>query len=217
MGTDIHMIAERCINGKWTIFKEKVFNSCYDSDNEDKTFIPYDGRNYNLFGILADVRNGTGFAGCRTGERFNSISLPKGLPDDIDKESEDYLWGGHSDSWLTLKEIEVFDWNQMHRDYGVVDEASYRDCVMQGKEPLCWCGDISGPDIIKLTENEMVDLIQNKFPRNDSKHYYTGCYFSPCPYRDSAEFFLKQMEVLKKYIPDGCTTEDVRIVFNFDS
>ena len=43
---------------------------------------PYGDRNYNLFAILANVRNGTAFAGCKTGEGFNPISNPKGVPSD---------------------------------------------------------------------------------------------------------------------------------------
>jgi hypothetical protein len=40
------------------------------------------GRNYNLFSILADVRNGVGFAGCKAGEGFEPISMPRGFPVD---------------------------------------------------------------------------------------------------------------------------------------
>ncbi|HSE46936.1 MAG TPA: hypothetical protein VLA89_16575 [Gemmatimonadales bacterium] len=43
----------------------------------------YHDRNYDVFGVLADVRNGTGFAGIDTGEGFVPIDEPRGLPDDL--------------------------------------------------------------------------------------------------------------------------------------
>lgn len=77
----------------------------------------YNGRNYNLFAMLADVRNGSGFAGVQTGVGFE----PRGLPDDVtpghyDETADDYVggfnYGDHSFSYLTLKELLDYDWTQ---------------------------------------------------------------------------------------------------------
>jgi len=98
MGCDIHMFAEKKVNGKWEQVG-KIFENPYYSEDRESTVDqdgfewnpkltnqPYKARNYDLFAILADVRNGRGFAGVNTGEGFNPISSPKGLPKDISKE-----------------------------------------------------------------------------------------------------------------------------------
>lgn len=76
----------------------------------------YDGRNYNLFAILADVRNGRGFAGSYTGEGFNPIAEPKGIPNDLSPEVTEsfHYWegDGHSHSWFTLQDLLDYDWDQ---------------------------------------------------------------------------------------------------------
>jgi hypothetical protein len=76
----------------------------------------YNGRNYDLFAILADVRNGYGFAGSYTGEGFKPISEPKDIPSDVsvevEKASENYGIDGHSHSWFTVKELNDYDWEQ---------------------------------------------------------------------------------------------------------
>ena len=217
MGTDIHMIAEVRKNGIWHTILDDIFILWKDTKREEKTCVPYYYRNYNLFAILAGVRNGTGFGGCRIGEKFNPISEPKGYPEDMCEDSEDFLSNGHSASWLTLKEIFDFDWTQTNRRYGVLSEEEYKNTVMKGKYPDNWCGDIIGRDIITILETEMVDLIQGKIPHEEGKRYYTGCYFNPLPYSDYAEHFLKAMEKLKDYVPEDGDFEDVRIVFDFDS
>lgn len=47
-----------------------------------------DERHYQLFSVLADVRNGYGFAGVPTGEWVKPISSPRGIPQDF----EYYCW-----------------------------------------------------------------------------------------------------------------------------
>lgn len=64
--------------------------------------------------MLANVRNGVGFAGCDTGDGFTPISEPRGLPEDVTaevKEASD-RWGvdGHSHSWVILAELLAYDW-----------------------------------------------------------------------------------------------------------
>lgn len=180
--------------------------------------------------ILANVRNGIGFAGIKIGEVFNPISYPKGYPEDMCDELKgdiDYyeyddhagiLSNEHSASWLTLKELLDYDREQMHRNYGCVHEDTYRDFIMKGEHPEGWSGDISGPSIVHLSEDEMVDLIQGRYPREDNKQYYTKCYFKAKTYKDSSGgFYDDVIPVLQKLVPNGGTTEDVRLVFDFDS
>ena len=67
----------------------------------------YGGRNYYLFAILADVRNGS---------NIEPISYPKGIPDDA---SSGYRYmcdrwegDGHSHSFFTLEELLNVDWSK---------------------------------------------------------------------------------------------------------
>jgi len=106
LGTDIHIYAEVFRDGAWHLA---------DADLPEY-------RNYWGFAVLADVRNGYGFAGFDTGEPVTPISLPRGLPGDLSQElrappdSDDeelpssQIWlGNHSFSWLTLQELLDYD------------------------------------------------------------------------------------------------------------
>ena len=63
MGTDIHSIAQVKRDGQWVTVAIGIAG---------------DQRNYNTFAMLANVRNGRGFAGCWT-----STGFPRGLPEDL--------------------------------------------------------------------------------------------------------------------------------------
>lgn len=68
MGTDIHSIAQVRRNGSW---ETVAIGVCGDP------------RSYNTFAMLADVRNGRGFAGIKTSDGFPYIHEPRGLPADL--------------------------------------------------------------------------------------------------------------------------------------
>jgi hypothetical protein len=81
-------------------------------------------RNYDLFGILADVRNGIGFAGIDTGDAWPSIAPERGLPadstiKDTERDSDDeagiHWLGYHSHTWISLDELRSFDWDGVKR------------------------------------------------------------------------------------------------------
>jgi hypothetical protein len=59
----------------------------------------YQGRNYELFGVLAGVRDNS----------MNPIDEPRGIPDDISNETrkEYELWGrdAHTPTYFTLNEL----------------------------------------------------------------------------------------------------------------
>lgn len=81
MGCDIHLFVERRTDAGW----EQVPNP--ESDDWAHPARWYHERNYHLFAILASVRNGVGFAGVKTGDGFNVIAEPRGLPDDAQREA----------------------------------------------------------------------------------------------------------------------------------
>jgi len=80
MGTDIHIQVwgKDPTTGEWEPSIIKPFprwgESAHDWD-VDPT-----GRNYRVFGLLAGVRNGTGFGGVKTGEPVEPFFPRRGLP-----------------------------------------------------------------------------------------------------------------------------------------
>src|SRR5689334_10027844 len=86
------------------------------------------GPRYDMFAILANVRNGRAFADCLTAEPFDSISDHRGIPSDITPEALELgLTGDHSPTWVGLEEILQFDWNRSTTKYGVVDAVEFED------------------------------------------------------------------------------------------
>lgn len=132
----------------------------------------YDNRDYDVFAILADVRNGRGFAGIKTGEGFVPISEPKDLPIDVSEEvkKESDYWGGdgHSHSYLTLKELLTYDWHgQTTKKEGMVTKISYYEAardfvdeVIPALKKLVHTSkqDSGFPFLEKLTEEQTEDV-----------------------------------------------------------
>lgn len=89
MGCDIHVIGQTYYFGSWDTFQ-----------------IPnqFTNRNYNVFGMLADVRNN---------HTVPVIKQPTGYPIDFTIDSnntfhEVLIFHGHSESFLTLKELKTY-------------------------------------------------------------------------------------------------------------
>ena len=94
MGTDIHIIVEVKELGNWRLNTDKIFkNFHYDPEEKNKSkefqlswklneFQANPGivKFYDWFAILANVRNGF------SGQNFNIIANPKGLPVDLSSE-----------------------------------------------------------------------------------------------------------------------------------
>jgi hypothetical protein len=114
VGTDIHPFVEVRRDGKWHLLQSHVFpDLSYDRDGEDvwyHTNIPFNGmRSYALFGFLADVRNYS---------ESPVIATMRGLPPDVsdDLREEHDGWNYHSASYLTLKEMADFNYDQIFWD-----------------------------------------------------------------------------------------------------
>lgn len=125
MGADIHSFAERKRNGKWEMVEEKVFGC--ESEWPGKGASPFDWRSYSVFGFLADVR------------KYSHVPVlvePRGLPEDSEflNQIVDDGWAGwgpngctirednlrnmnyHSHSYITLRELLDFDYEQTFED-----------------------------------------------------------------------------------------------------
>jgi len=98
------------------------------------TDTPYDGRNYELFGVLAGVRS----------REYDMIDYPRCLPNDVSKEIKDEheRWGidAHSATYYTLDELLDSDYRKMS-----VDELAEMRLEYFFKDVLDTC--------LKLTDN----------------------------------------------------------------
>lgn len=125
MGCDIHIRLEHRLDGKWHKLDADV--------HED-----FGNRNYNLFGIMADVRNGT------WGDKLPPIAAPRGFPSDmsepvIDAEDEATGWlGDHSFSWVTLRELQEYDWDAPLQMRGWVSHEQAEEYRRTGVPPTSY-------------------------------------------------------------------------------
>jgi hypothetical protein len=174
--------------------KTDSFTSIWSSPTTPE---PYGNRNYTLFAALSDVRNGYGFAGIPTGEPIpSSVAAGRGLPADLARHFDEerylerkqydewdagvpedlsneelaerlFIFGAHSQGWLTLGELLDYDWDYEVTHYGLVKADEFRRCYESRfeLEPRSWCGDISGGSVIKLDAEAAIAMIHaGQFP-----------------------------------------------------
>ncbi len=127
MGVDITFFAEhRHADGDWSVVGDLVPNPNYFPDDPDLAdepeLIPATleiPRCSALFAVLANVNND------RTPVPFDVIAPRRGIPIDASKIAKTWFhaWGtdAFGASWLTLDEIDSFDWNRVSQHYGHVD------------------------------------------------------------------------------------------------
>ena len=180
----------------------------------------YGGRNYNLFAILGNVRNGVGFAGVVTGEGFNYISDSRGLPEDASDDVLNELGedGGfyHSVSYVYLNELESFNWEQVTTKYGVVSEPQYQAWKETGR-PSFYSGGVGGGGVVNITNEQMEAIIAGHVAREEGKTYYTRVQWQES-YDEAVggAFYPDAVNKLRELSTDP-ELDDVRIVFGFDS
>ena len=214
MGTDIHGVFQR-----------------YDEETKTWSDIPslYEqNRHYQLFAVLADVRNGCGFAGVRTGDPVEPIAFPRGLPDDfeiVDGEfhplkSVEYMppwrqkylkedgglsqWmGDHSHSYLTGEEILAWaDGNLYVTKIGVLSREEYEKWDGVTK-PSNYCGWTSGPEIVVIRDSE------------DEKESTPGWTHIQCEWKASVHDELKYfIDEIRRLVDEY---GKIRFVFGFDN
>jgi len=249
MGCDIHIMVEKLVNGKWiaqsgvnesdvAYYKEMLESKKNNPDGnyghltEDyieecikrasKTILHdwiYGDRNYDLFSILADVRNGYGFAGVKTGDGFIPISEPRGVPKDVGVDYAHWVneWNGdgHSHSYHTVRQlVEYPHWESRVTKCGVVSENEYKVFKEKGY-PESWCGDCSGRDIVKVTNREMDSIIDGSTLRGVDKKYFTSVEWKDAYKNRIHGFFSESVPKLKELAGDDL--DSVRIVFFFDN
>jgi len=209
MGCDIHVMIE-----------EKFEDEPKEGWQVSGFELDYFGRNYDVFGMLADVRNGIGFAGINLGDGFEPIDEPRGVPVDAGERWLSYVeeWDcdGHSHGYFYLKELKelltngYFDKETKHR--GIVSLQEYREMETRGGgRPSSWSIDISGPGIRIVTPKELdtIDLDLGKI--------YVSVEWKET-YRESGQYLIDFIEKLVEYeIESGACHNCVRMCFLFDN
>lgn len=249
MGTDIHLIVEQKKNGKWERIDppasyprnpwvlnqiEELKNKLTEQDLSDPDGMYvyycekrdrdwYSHRNYRVFSILADVRNGSGFAGVKTGEKFVPISEPKGFPldcscyngDEIPKDDrEPFNFGYHDFSWLTVKELTEYNWEQTVNNCGAIswEEFVQRQETGFNGEPNSWSGGIWSDDIVVIEEEEAKKQYIAK--DNVCTRRYVRVWWNQT-YKEATYDFYENFVLYLASLDEN--PENVRIVFGFDS
>ena len=233
MGCDIHVYTEVKKDGQWV--STDRWETETNDDGSERVYRPYESsiyseRNYDLFAILADVRNGVGFAGCDTGEGFVPISSPKGMPENASVEvknvAESWDADGHSHSWVTLAELLAYDWTQTTTLRGYVTAPVYYDWNRydrkNGNGPEVTCGAFFGPNVQEVPNDIMDALItetikDQKSPRKAVEENLGNVFTQASwqrPYYKCAAYFFSI--VIPQLLRMGAP-EDVRLVFFFDN
>lgn len=151
MGCDIHIFTERKRHirdeEKWINMDYWQYNPYYDSEDPDgeremdvKHF--YRGRDYDLFSVLANVRN-------YSDNQF--IMEDRGLPDDIcpitKKEADRWEGDGHSHGYYTLKEMMDYQKeNPTIKRSGFVSKEAAEKLDTTGETPNSWA-DLVNPSL----------------------------------------------------------------------
>lgn len=149
MGCDIHMYVEykkdipvkgsdrretKWISGDY--FKPNPYYDLWDEEEQKERMELYGNRNYSLFTTLAGVRDYS--------NKTIPVSEPKGLPDDcceyVKQQCERWGIDGHTHSWLTLKELKVYQATNPKMYYlGLLSPADLILFDTEGKLPRSWC------------------------------------------------------------------------------
>lgn len=245
MGCDIHCYAEVQDGGRWKPLYPSA-PSRYDEGKEEYPTV-FGDRNYDVFAILAGVRNDRGFAGVPTGTGFVPMSEPRGLPLDMCLEYQNgtevgaafdkcYL-GDHSFSYFTLAELLSFDYTRTTTRYGVVSFAQYVEWMnWEGKRsrnnpPHSYCSRVLGQSIVvhenddvfaakmaELTRDEVHAILRKVENLAVGEKEY--CHVSwEVDYAFTMERFASHviLPLLGEAKKRTIDHDDLRIVFGFDS
>ncbi|HSC56455.1 MAG TPA: hypothetical protein VLC51_04600 [Nitrospira sp.] len=226
MGCDIHPAIEyKDANGWHAIMFPNRYYAPGDKYEAEFTARLDVNRDYNLFAVLGNVRNGYGFAGTPTGKGFVPMSDNRGVPDDISDEAKSALSGEHSATWVTLTEILAYDWDRFTTHTGTVNPATFAkwDRMREWNPvPDSWSGGVSGRGVKYVSNDEMRQAIKDD-PElaNDGGLFCKSGMYTVIEWQNSYSDDCKQMwtKILPKMLNLGREHgyDNVRLVMDFDS
>jgi hypothetical protein len=136
VGCDIHSFGERRVGNRWVCIRADLdlephwfgWEEIMGADPEPSGPEPFEAaRKYRDFAFLAGVRNQWGVP---------PIVEPRGLPEDAsayvryeywDTERREKRDSWHSESWLTVEELIVFDYDRTFEDMKDATHKTYRE------------------------------------------------------------------------------------------
>jgi len=210
MGTDIH--------GVWQ-FKDAKTAKWHDIASNYKQ-----DRHYQLFAVLAGVRNGFGFAGFKTGDDVSPIDEARGLPEDFLMDNYNHplekfelmpIWrqncynkgdkidtwmGDHSHSWLGGEEMLAwYETAPKVTKIGILDRDTYKSWD-RISEPENYCAHIEGRDVVLISCDE----------KENTDWTHIRCEWGSELREELAYFFEEVASLVSEH-------GEVRFVFGFDS
>lgn len=191
------MFAEVRENGKWNKVG-KEFTSTYEELDGQLTDRVFDGRNVHLLSFLSE----------------NSIP---GFPYDASEEIKNHVVFKHYSSMhhVTLKELLDLDWYKETCQNGYITEWQYERLKNDGVEPVNIIKNLLGRDAITVSPFLMDMIIANPSLRQDAK-YLVSYKYDKHTMKELCDFFCGvSIPKLTKLIPEGGTTDDVRVIFSF--
>lgn len=242
MGCDIHIFVEKKIGDEWVsirgkdpmedYYKERYIEAMNNPElplerkeywinkyaEHRKSCLEnwiYDGRNYTLFALLADVRNGIYskfYNEPATGRYIEPISEPRGLPDDVSTEvleaSNFWTWDAHSRSYFTLKELQDYKPKEKIKYRNLVTKCEYEEYLRTGS-PKSWCG---GSNAKIISNEEMEQWIRGEINYPDGDFIQTIL-----EWEEEVTESTRLDEIIDELVKLGGNPENVRIVFWFDN
>lgn len=204
------MYAEVRPDGVWHKIG-RMFQSALDDDLvTDRVCDAHDNILYQIFGYMAneDERH----------TPITPISELRGLPDDVGEiiGAHPYFQNGGFVSYVTLKEILDYKWDQTSALIGVIPERAYVRLKEEQRAPSRWnYGRLSSNAEI-VTPFVMDGILEGNIERQEGVKYYVQLEYDSKSYRDLCEFFcnmsIPQLMTLQL---DKMTTEDIRVVYSF--
>jgi hypothetical protein len=246
MGTDIHAAVEIFDGKRW---RAQLWPNPWYGKYNDENCTTHDmhlSRNYNLFSILANVRNERGVD---PAEGFDWIQEERGMPEDMSAEARAVLSNGHSAGWVTLSELLEFDWSKTTTTTGIVSGIEFEEwdrCREWREGPESWCKGVGGGSARIVTDTRMraalaeikeanhddrgshrrIENWTNVYPSQESLQEikrklgstYTKISWKTYYAEAAGQFYTRWIPKLVQLAKDaGVRPEYLRIVFDFDS
>jgi len=239
MGTDITMMVEGFAGGAWRPLNRR---DMWPDERREKLFrVPVLLRNYELFSILADVRNhsGRGSKSMRmltdpdTGREFEweydtddgghdpliPISAPKGIPDDATEDWREFLAEGerrkmvfHDHSFLTIGELRSGQWDQVVYRQAILTEEEYLALTLVGIKPTQLARGAGGEGVRVVNEVEYAAGIRGESTTAVDARWREGPLTECTP---TFQIMMDAMDMAAKEVLEG--PESIRVLFAFDS
>jgi hypothetical protein len=187
------MFAEVRKNGQWhKVGKE--FVSTYEEMEGQLTDRVFDGRNVHLAEVLRD----------------NSVYGM--FTHDVSIEiRNNALFRDESGYFCSLKDILYIDWDKETHETGYISEWQYKR-LKNGIEPANITKLVRDREIVQPFLMDMI--LENPSLRDESANYYVEYLYNKHTMRELCDFFVNvSIPGLVKLVPEGGTTDDVRIIF----